>query len=245
MVVPGDLAEAEADAELALVYPGGAVRIAVLTMIEIRLAHGDVAGAELIWKEAGLDKAPTISRGSVLNVRACAHLRMAQGRLQEALADLRECGRMETEWDVRTPVLTQWRADAAPILSAAGEVDEAEQLITEEFARCRAFGAPMTLGNRAPGGGNRASGRRRIARPAGGGGGAGDSPARLEYAGALYDLGAALRRSGRRADARPPLNAAVEFAVRCGATSLASMAHDELVAAGARPRRDPLQHRRH
>ncbi len=238
----GDLAEAEADAELALVYPGGAVRIAVLTMIEIRLARGDVAGAELIWKDAGLDKAPTISRGSVLNVQARAHLRMAQGRLQEALADLRECGRMESEWDVRTPVLTQWRAEAAPILASAGEVDEAERLITEELARCRAFGAPMTLGIAL-----RAAG---IVRQ----GAAGlrdlqeavavleDSPARLEYAGALYDLGAALRRSGRRADARPPLNAAVELAVRCGGTSLASMAHDELVAAGARPRRDPLQH---
>ena len=142
----GYLAEAEADAELALAYPGGAIRIAVVTMIEIRLAHGDVAGAELVWKESGLDKVPTIARGSVLNLQARAHLRMAQGRLQDALADLRACGRIEEEWDVRTPVLSQWRTDAALILNTAGEVDEAERLIDEELARCRAFGAPRTLG---------------------------------------------------------------------------------------------------
>jgi len=212
-------------------------------MIETRLAHGDVAGAELAWKESGLDKAPTNARGSVLNLQARAHLRTAQGRLQEALADLRACGRIEDQWDVRTPVLTQWRADAALILSAAGEIDEAERLIDEELARCRAFAAPRTLGIAL-----RAAGAVRQ-------GAAGmrdlqeavavlqDSPARLVYAGALYDLGAALRRSGRRSDARPALNTAVELAARCGATALASMAHDELVAAGARPRRDPLHHR--
>jgi hypothetical protein len=43
-------------------------------------------------------------------------------------------------------VLTQWRGDAALILSAAGEIDEAERLIDEELARCRAFAAPRPLG---------------------------------------------------------------------------------------------------
>ena len=239
----GSLAEAEADAELALVHPGGAVRIAVITMIEVRLARGDVAGADFVWQESGFEGAPTITRGSVLNLQARAHLRMAQGRAQEALADLRACGRIEDDWDIRTPVLTQWRADAALILSAVGEIDEAEALIDEELARCRRFGAsrPLGIALRAAGVVHQgAAGLRDLQEAV-------DilegSPARLEYAGALYDLGAGLRRSGRRADARPPLTAAVELAVRCGATSLASAAHDELVAAGARPRRDPLHHR--
>jgi len=53
----------------------------------------------------------------------------------------------------------------------------------------------------------------------------------------LVDLGAALRRANRRADAREELAAGMELADRCGATALAARAHEELVACGARPRR--------
>ncbi len=239
----GSLAEAEADADLALVYPAAAVRIAVITMMEVRLARGDIAGAEYSWKEAGLDNAPTITRGSVLNLQARAHLRIAQGRPQEALADLQACGRLEEEWDIRTPVLTNWRSDAALILASAGRVSDAQGLIEEELVRCRRFAAPRQLGIalRAAGVVHSGAAGLRLLREAVAV--LEDSSSRLVYAGALYELGAALRRSGRRADARPPLNSAVELAVRCGATSLASMAHDELIAAGARPRRDPLHSR--
>ena len=44
-----------------------------------------------------------------------------------------------------------------------------------------------------------------------------DSPARLEYMRALTDLGAALRRAGRRADAREPLREALDLSRRDGA----------------------------
>jgi DNA-binding CsgD family transcriptional regulator len=63
------------------------------------------------------------------------------------------------------------------------------------------------------------------------------SPARLEYARALTDFGAALRRSGRRAAARDPLRRALDLADACGARPLAERARQELRAAGARPRR--------
>jgi DNA-binding CsgD family transcriptional regulator len=61
--------------------------------------------------------------------------------------------------------------------------------------------------------------------------------ARLELARARVDLGAALRRSGRRADAREPLRLGMDAAHACGAAPLAERARDELRAAGARPRR--------
>jgi DNA-binding NarL/FixJ family response regulator len=35
----------------------------------------------------------------------------------------------------------------------------------------------------------------------------------------------------------------MELALQCGAQALAARAHDELVAAGARPRRDPIESR--
>src|SRR5581483_3873745 len=49
--------------------------------------------------------------------------------------------------------------------------------------------------------------------------------------------GSALRRANHRADAREPLREALDLAQRAGAVSLAEKAHNELIAAGARPRR--------
>ncbi len=63
------------------------------------------------------------------------------------------------------------------------------------------------------------------------------SPALLERAHSLAELGAALRRAGRRAAAREPLAEALDLAARCGARPLAARAREELRATGARPRR--------
>jgi DNA-binding CsgD family transcriptional regulator len=63
------------------------------------------------------------------------------------------------------------------------------------------------------------------------------SPAQLELARALGDLGAALRRRRQRAAAREPLRRALDLAHRCGAAPLAEHARSELLATGARPRR--------
>ena len=61
---------------------------------------------------------------------------------------------------------------------------------------------------------------------------------RLDHARALIELGALLRRSGSGTAAREPLRQGMDLAARCGATAYADRAHSELVAAGARPRRD-------
>ena len=63
-----------------------------------------------------------------------------------------------------------------------------------------------------------------------------DSPARLEYARALVDLGAALRRGNSRSEARQVLRRGVELAHQCGATALVERANRELAATGAHPR---------
>ena len=67
----------------------------------------------------------------------------------------------------------------------------------------------------------------------GGGGGAGAWSGR----GPSVDLGAALRRAGRRGDARAALADGADLAHRCGATALAERGREELRLAGARPRR--------
>src|SRR5262249_47470777 len=63
------------------------------------------------------------------------------------------------------------------------------------------------------------------------------SEARLGYARALVDLGAALRRANRRTEARQRLRQGADLALRIGAFGLARRANEEITATGARPRK--------
>jgi hypothetical protein len=62
-----------------------------------------------------------------------------------------------------------------------------------------------------------------------------ESPALLERAKSIAELGAALRRAGHRVAARPLLAEALDLAAGCGARPLASRLRTELAAAGGRP----------
>jgi DNA-binding CsgD family transcriptional regulator len=62
------------------------------------------------------------------------------------------------------------------------------------------------------------------------------SPARLEHARALVDLGATLRAARKRSTAREPLLQGLTLASRCGAWNLQRRARAELAAIGVRPR---------
>jgi DNA-binding CsgD family transcriptional regulator len=110
-------------------------------------------------------------------------------------------------------------------------------LAREELELARAWGAPRALGRALRVVGLVESGRQGIERIRESVAVLEHSPARLEQAYAVTDLGAALRRGNRRAEAREHLRSGLELAQRCGATRLAERAHEELVAAGARPRR--------
>ena len=65
-----------------------------------------------------------------------------------------------------------------------------------------------------------------------------ETEGRLDHARALLELGVALRRQGARTEARDMLRVALDETARIGASGLADRAHEELIAAGARPRRD-------
>jgi len=60
------------------------------------------------------------------------------------------------------------------------------------------------------------------------------------FAVTLTDLGAALRRDGKRREAQNVLREALDLADRCGATPVAKQARNELLIVGARPRRARL-----
>ncbi len=115
-------------------------------------------------------------------------------------------------------------------------------LAVEEVALARAFGAARALGIALRCHGIVAGGREGIELLEESVEVLDGSGARLEHARCLCELGAALRRSRRRA-ATAPLRAALDLAARCGADALAARAREELRAAGARPRRDAMRGR--
>ncbi len=240
----GSLAEAEADAASALEHPGlpGFSPYGSVALVNVLLARGKLTEAEEVLARTPFE--PGSGRSLYLTyLQTRARLRAASQHSDEALEDLVACGRLEREWDIRTPAVSTWRADAAPLLVSLGRHDEARALAREELERCRAFGAPgplgaalRTLGVIEPGASGIGLLEQAVAQLQ-------RSSARLEYALALLELGAATRRAGRRLDARKPLREALELARACGADAVAERAHDELVTAGARPRRDPTESR--
>jgi DNA-binding CsgD family transcriptional regulator len=166
-----------------------------------------------------------------------ARLAFVLGRPQDALDGFRACDELARAWGARNPAIYPWRSGAALAALRLGERDEARRFAAAELDDARAWGAPRPIG---------------LALRTEGlieGGDAGvellqqsvteleRSPSPVEQARALIDLGAALRRGGRRQDARAPLRRGLDRARRCQAHSLTSRAREELRAAGARPRR--------
>ena len=203
----GALVEAEADGRAAL---------EALPHREVWFrwaAHGWLAqilverGA--VEEAAGLIEAvePTVppdafSRAPLL--RAGALVEAARGDHPAALARALELGRAVTSFGHTNPPASfpAWRSLAALEHHALGETAEARTLAQEEVELARAWGAPRTLGRAL----------RILGLIQGGDDGIAlireavavlePSPARLEHAYALTNLGAALRRANHRAEAR-------------------------------------------
>jgi DNA-binding NarL/FixJ family response regulator len=164
-------------------------------------------------------------------------LRLADGRSPEGIADLRHAGELLVGMGLTHPGSSRWRSRLALAL-AGPDRDEALGLATVELDAARTSGMVRAVG---------------VALHAAGlvEGGAdglalleesvavlhefGRAP--LEEARSQTDLGAALRRAGRRAAGREPLRAGLALAERCGAVRLAGRAEEELRATGAKPRR--------
>jgi len=235
----GLLAEAEADARTALeAVDAEGVDVArywaTAFLVDSVLERGLVDEAAALLDPLPIADHPTGAYYLHAVRETRARLRLAQGRAAEAAQDLIALGHDLEAIGIVNPSIAPWRSLAASALLLSGETSGARALSAEELALARRWGAPRAIGIAL-----------RVAGLA-----TGDlalhaeavavlerSPARLEHARALADLGAALRRAGRRSEAREPLRAALELAQSCGATALAETARTELVASGAKPRR--------
>ncbi|HZB32928.1 MAG TPA: LuxR C-terminal-related transcriptional regulator, partial [Streptosporangiaceae bacterium] len=170
-----------------------------------------------------------------------AHFLGARGLLNElrgdheaALADHIECGRRLTDAGIVNPAFVPWRSRAARVSHRLGRGEAALRLAGEEVALARRWGTPRAVG----------VALRALGVAAGGADGLSlleesvallaRSPARVEHAFALYDLGRALGESGRRAEARPLLHESYRLAAGCGARPLAERCAAEIKRVGGR-----------
>ncbi len=139
------------------------------------------------------------------------------------------------------PGFAPWRCEAALAYLHLGEIDAARELVLEDLRLARAFGAPRPIGLALHTLGlieGREAGLALLAEAVSVHRG---SSCELELGRALVDYGAALRRDGNRVQCQGPLREGMDIAARLGAAGLAARAGEELVAAGARPRRARLQ----
>ena len=167
---------------------------------------------------------------------ARARLRLAQGRPDEALGDLLELRSRERALGVRH-MRFPWRRDAVEAALALGDTAMAAALAGEQLELARHWDIPSARGIALCTHGLATGGAEGIELLERGVALLSASPARLDHVRGLVDLGAALRRAGRRAHAREPLQQAIQTAQACGADALAARAHQQLLATGARPRR--------
>ena len=236
----GALDDAEADARAALEHAEGrhvARFWASAVLADVLLERGEVAEAAAALQAVPISDHPAGAYYMLAPRESRARLRLAQGRAEEAAHELVAYGRDIEAVGIRNPAISPWRSLAASAFLRTGAQERAVELAGEEVALARRWGAPRPLGVALRTWGL-ASGaleplQEAVAVLHG-------SPARLEHARALADLGAALRRAGRRVHAREPLRAAIELAHDCGATALEEAARTELVASGAKPRRQAL-----
>ncbi|HEY3633964.1 MAG TPA: AAA family ATPase, partial [Caldimonas sp.] len=235
----GELAEAEADALNALSTGGTFARVLPLArcIAEVRTERGELTEAAEALEQAALAGETAGALSWSLFRASRGRLRILQGRVDDGVEDLLTAGRWLEDLGSHNPAFSAWRSGAALGLARLGRRDDAQRLAHEEVTLTRRWGAPRALGHALTTAGLVDDGDARLALLQEAAAVLADSPAKLVKARALTELGAALRRCNRRADAREPLATGLELAQRSGGWALAEHAREELIATGARPRR--------
>jgi ATP/maltotriose-dependent transcriptional regulator MalT len=242
LVESGDLRAAEADLREGIEFAAEHgillhLMYCATFLADFLIEQGLLDEAEQVLGRTGLGEEVPEYLGFAFFLDARGKLRLAQRKPEAALRDYETILRMTEKLEMRNPALRPWRSNTAAVLHSLGRGAEARKLAAEELEAACAWGAPRPVGLalRTLGliEGDKAGEPRlreavEVLAP---------SPARLEHAKALVDLGASLRRRNARSEARELLKQGAELAHRCGATPLLDRANEELAATGARPRK--------
>jgi DNA-binding CsgD family transcriptional regulator len=236
----GDLPQAESDArttlELADRHEVLWTRIwSTAFLVQALVERGELEEADRALAQGRIESALG-SAATLHALLARGRLHLAQGRRAEAIADLRATGAGVI---VNNPSYVPWRSELA-IALAHEDPEQARELADGELARARELRQPRGIGVALRACGILQGGESGIALLEEAVATLRNSPASLELARALCDLGSAQRRAGQRSAAREPLREALELAQRCDAAPLARRAREELLATGAHPRRERM-----
>jgi DNA-binding CsgD family transcriptional regulator len=236
----GQLVGAQADVEQAMAAGGGGrspyAPIAGTVGGVILLERGDPDAAEAALSAAAQREQQWMP-AEAFRLHAQGRVALARQRPVDALQLFLDAGNWLTDKLGAEHTVVPWRLDAARAALALGDPAQARTLV-EPLAELAArvglrIAAANTLGilGLAEGGDHGIELLQRSAAQLA------DTPAGLDHAYALVELGAALRRAGRRIDARQVLVEALHAGRRLGASLLVGRAQEELTAAGAKPRR--------
>lgn len=213
------------------------------TQISAMLTLACVERGDLVRAEAELALGEPHAVSGVQRIAwlgAKLHLLVEQSKNAEAVALAEQIEREAPAFTIANPGWLAWRSLKAIALDGLDRSAEAVELVEDELAAARRWGAPRALGRalRVHGQLLRREGIEEIEQSVEL---LRDSPAVLEYARSLVALGTALRHERRALDAREPLVEALQIAVRTGAARLERLARDELAASGAAPRASDFQ----
>ncbi|MFD6826869.1 ATP-binding protein [Streptomyces sp. NPDC060085] len=207
---------------------------------DILTEQGRTDRAEQVLNDIGITVTAHPNTMTWLALPVLARLLRLRGDLTGALTATQHAQAVCALYDIRNPAASEWRSEAALTHRALGNDVEARTIATENLGLARTWGAPRTLGRALRVLGVVTESDKGIRHLQEAVTTLQGSPARLEHAKALLDLGAALRDTGRSQAARASLREALDLALQCGATPLAESANAELVAAGGRLRRTAL-----
>jgi DNA-binding CsgD family transcriptional regulator len=234
----GAAAQAEADARAAYeALPAGVWQhsFCASCFMEVLVERGQLEEAQSVLAASGGEDAIALGAEWLLYARSI--LRGALGDVDGALAD-RLAARLPGVGDAAAPDpdFDGW-VRIARLLHATG--DQAAALREAEAALewARVWDTPGYVGQALATSGLIIGGDEGLTRLRDAVAQLERSPARLELARSLVELGAALRRSGERVAARQPLRRALDIASKGGLVATAERAREELRVTGARIRR--------
>jgi DNA-binding CsgD family transcriptional regulator len=173
--------------------------------------------------------------GGVMLLETRGRLAMARGEPQRAVEGLEVC--LATSRRLKAGPSFTWCRSTLALALPPDQSERAAALAAEELELARHAGIPRGVGVALRAAGLVAGGEEGIGLLRESAATLEGSPARLEHARSLVELGAALRRQRKRGEARIHLAEGMDLAFRCGADRLVARADEELHAAGARPRR--------
>ena len=242
----GDLATCESRARtqlgpLRLDVTWSVIAYATSVLLRSLVRRGDFLAAEVLLAEADPEPWPESTNIHYFFRSARGELRFAQGRHEDAVADLAASRQCLDAFSGFAGARFAVCGENEPLaLDRVGRAEEARVMVKAGLADARRYGTPRNLAAVLRVGGLLQNGDRGIATLREAVGLLEGSRARLELSQCSIDLGMLRRHAGDRVAARADLTRGLDLASECGATALVQRARAELAATGARPRRDRI-----